>query len=75
MKYIFGKRIGYNDGHFWRGGHELNDALGAAYGCNGEQGIARQGIARIRGYDIYRTDAGQLVAVSCLDAYQVEEVA
>jgi hypothetical protein len=75
MEYKFGKKVGYHDGHFWRGGHELDAALGAAYGCNGEQGPARTGIARVQGYDIYRTSEGQLVAVSCLDAYQIEEVA
>lgn len=74
MEYKFGKKVGYHDGHFWRGGHELDEALGAAYGCNGEQGPARTGIARVQGYDIYRT-GDRLVAVSCLDAYEVEEVA
>ena len=78
--YKFGEKIGYHDGHYWREadastGHKLNEALGAAYGCNGEQGPALPGIGRVRGYNIYRTPEGQLVAVSCLDAYQVEEVA
>ena len=78
MAYKFGKRIGYHDGHFWReasNGHELNEALGAAYGCRGEHGPALPGIARVRGYDIYRTSEGDLVAVSCIDVYRVEEVA
>jgi hypothetical protein len=78
MQYKFGKEIGYHDGHFWRATgdvHELDEALGAAYGCNGENGPARRGLVRVRGYDVYRTAEGGLVAVSCLDARRVEEVA
>lgn len=76
------KRVGYHDGHFWRhcggvlsGAHALNIALGAAYGCNGDEGPARRGIDRTElGYDIYRGSDDLLYAVCALDAWQVESI-
>ena len=76
------QKVGYHDGHFWRacgglgGVHALNEALGAAFGCDGETGTARRGLAHTEyGYEIYRAGDNLLYAVHALDAWQVEEVA